>query len=329
MKYDIISIDKLVPLEKVFPTHLKNLEDMIERDGFILKAIIADKKTGVIIDGSHRYVYFLKKGVKEVPVYLVDYMDENIRVGTELKHRFLINEDSNISKIECIERALKGNLFPPRTTRHFFTFRKVDISVPLNQLKKGKPKNVSHLIAEVETSYEIFHNKKYINEIVEEVEIIINYLSEVSETKKYLINQTTLMKNSLQVAFFPGKFHPPHLGHVQTILNMLPKYRKLIIGVSEDIPKDKIITKPDNIISVLKSFFITFENLEICKISGTLIKKKNLKGLPDFDILLSGNLDVLNWAKQFNIKAEYVPRSEGMMFSGTEIRTDLGNIDDE
>ena len=72
MKYEIVPIEKLIPLEQVFPTHLKNLEEMIDRDDFILKAIIADKKTGTILDGSHRYVYFLKRGFKTVPVHWVD-----------------------------------------------------------------------------------------------------------------------------------------------------------------------------------------------------------------------------------------------------------------
>ena len=180
MKYKIVSIRSLVPLEKVFPTHLKNLEKMIDNDGFMLKAIIIDEKTGIVLDGSHRYVYLLKKGFKEAPVYLVNYNDENIRVGTHLRHRFLIDGDSGISKKECCSRALSGNLFSPRTTRHFFPFRKADISLPLDRLRKGKPVDVKHLISDVDTSEEITHNKTYIKEINEEVEVIIQYLSEVS-----------------------------------------------------------------------------------------------------------------------------------------------------
>jgi len=84
MKYKIVPIDGLIPLEKVFPTHLKNLEDMIDSDGFMLKAIIADKKDGIVLDGSHRYVYLLKKGFKTAPVYLVDYDNEDIRVAPAL-----------------------------------------------------------------------------------------------------------------------------------------------------------------------------------------------------------------------------------------------------
>lgn len=324
MKYEIISINKLLPLEKVFPSHLKNLSDMIDRDGFILKAILADYKTGTILDGSHRYVYFLMRGYKTVPVHFIDYDDENIRVGTHLKHRFLIDDSTQISKTECKERALKGNLFFPRTTRHFFPFRKSDISLPLTSLELKDPVDVSHLIEKIEISEEIEYNKKYIKEIENEIEIIVQYLSEVSETKKYLLNQIDLMDKSRQIAFFPGKFHPPHIGQILTILKLLPKYRKVIIGVSEHEP-EVAITSPDDIILMLKSLFVNFDNVEICKIEKTLVNKVNTDGLPDFDVLLSGNQDVLDWAESMKINSEHIPRSAGIMCSGTEIRRIMTN----
>jgi len=319
MKYDIISIDKLRPLEQVFPTHYRNLEEMIDKDGFILKAIIADRKNGIILDGSHRYVYFLKRGYKTVPVCLIDYDDENIRVGKILSHRFLIEDEVGISKKECKERSLSGNLFTPRTTRHFFPFRKSDISLPLSQLERGESIDVSHLIATVDINEEIEHNEMYVKEINEEIEIIINYLAEISETKKYLINQVRFMNESKEIAFFPGKFHPPHIGHLLTIMRILPKYRKLIIGVSEHIPENTI-TNPQNIQDLLKEFFKGSENVEICHIEGTLVEKKNLNGLPDFDVLLSGNQDVLDWAGKQGLRVDFIPRSEGLLCSGTEIR---------
>jgi len=323
MKYEIISIDRLIPLEKVFTTHLKNLEEMIDNDNFLLKAIIADKKTGTIMDGSHRYVYLLKNGYKEVPTYWADYDDEDVRVGTNLSHRFFVDGSTGITKEECRQRALEANLFSPRTTRHFFPFRKVDISLSLDQLKKGESVDVQHLISEADVSEEIEHNKKYINEINGEVEIVIQYLEEVLQTKRYLLKQIEHMNMKRDVAFFPGKFHPPHIGHIQTILNILPKYRKVIIGVTEDKPSDKTVTNSDDIISALKSFFKTFNNVEVCKIIEVLTDKKSANGLPDFDVLLSGNEKVLSWANKFDIKSEYISRSEGTLFSGTEIRKRL------
>lgn len=320
MKYEIIPIDQLIPLEKVFPTHLKNLEEMINRDGFVLKAIIADKKTGTIMDGSHRYVYFLKNGFKTVPVYWADYDDENIRIGTKLEHRFIIETSTGINKKECRERALSGNLFPPRTTRHFFTFKKSDISLDLDMLKRGNPVDVSWLIDDASVSDEIIHNTKYINEIDKELNIIIDYLSEISQTKKYLGYQISLMQQTMKVAFFPGKFHPPHIGHILTILNILPMYRKLIIGVTEDIP-DIAVSSIDGIINTLNMFFSRFENVEITSIKGILTQQESINNLPEFDILLSGNEDVLSWAKKHGLNSQFIPRSEGFLCNGTEIRS--------
>ena len=326
MRYEIVSIDSLIPLEQVFPTHLNNLEKMINSSGFMLKAIIADEKYGTILDGSHRYVYLLKNGFKTAPVYWVDYDDENIRVGSKLLHKFLIREKENIkiSKKICRDRSLSGNLFPPRTTRHFFPFRKADITLPLKQLKKGKPIDVLHLIADVDVNEEIESNKGYIEEINEEYEVIIQYLSEVSQTKKYLEYQVLKMSNSKKVAFFPGKFQPPHIGHIQTIMNILPHYKKIIIGITEDRP-DGINVTSNYIKNILNQFFKSFDHVEICKIKGVLTKKENLDGLPEFDVLLSGNEKVIKWGDKHNIESKYIPRSEGMFCSGTEIRSILGD----
>ena len=322
MKYEIVSINTLVPLEKVFQSHLINLEDMINNDGFMLKAIIADRKMGVILDGSHRYVYLVMNGYTQAPVCFVDYKDENIRVGKHLCHRFFIDGDSGISKTECINRALKGNLFPPRTTRHFFTFRKNDISVPLSRLNRGVPVDVSGLISKSDISDEITSNEDYIKEINEETELLIDYLSEISQTKKYLTKQIALMKESRLVAFFPGKFHPPHIGHILTILNELPKYKKFIIGVSGDIPRNQVAT-PGKIADTLKLFFNSFNNVEVMLINGVLTETRYTYDLPKFDVLLSGNEDVLYWAKMKNIEFLFVPRSDGFMCNGTEVRATL------
>jgi cytidyltransferase-like protein len=326
MNYKIVSIDKLLPLELVFPGHLKNLEEMIDNDGFILKAIIADKKTGTILDGSHRYVYFLKKGYKELPVHYIDYDNEDVRVGTHLCHRFFIDGATDISKRECVERAFSGNLFSPRTTRHFFTFRKRDISLSLEQLAKGNPVNVDHLVAKVDISDEIAHNENFIREIDEEIKLIIQYLSEVNETKKYLANQVKCMRVDSPIAFFPGKFHPPHLGHLKTLLDLSKKYNKLIIGVSEHTP-DSAVTNVDNIVSMLKSLFEYHSAIEVVRIKGVLVEKTNTEGLPKFDILLSGNPDVLSWAKGLGVLNQFISRADGNLFSGTEIREVLGEND--
>lgn len=325
MRYEIVPIEFLKPIEKVFPTHLKNLEEMILKDGILLKALIVDRVTGAIMDGSHRYAFLLKHGFKEAPVYWANYDDENVRVGSKLSHRFMIEGECIINKKECRDRALNGKLFSPRTTRHFFTFRKSDISLPLEKLSKTFNQNIDHLMADVDITFEIEHNKKFIEEIDTEIAIILQYLEEIGQTKRYLQKQIDLMDSLRRVAFFPGKFHPPHIGQIQTMLKIIPKYRRVIIGVSEHRPEDGALTTPEEIIKTLKCLFSHFNNVEIVLIKGILVEKENTVGLPDFDVLLSGNEAVLDWAKNVGVECEYISRSAGVLCSGTEVRRLLKN----
>jgi len=196
--HNIIDIEKLKPLEKVFPNHLKNLNDIILADNVIQAPIIADKKTGIVLDGSNRYVFFLQHGYKKVPVILVNYDDENIRVGSRLIHRHLIDESNLLSKKEVIKRGLTGNLLPPRTTRHFFPFRKNEfINVPLKNLEKGDPVDVKGLIGDFDIQFEINHNYNFIKEIEHEFDELIRYMEETRQTKMYLLKQIELMEKKI------------------------------------------------------------------------------------------------------------------------------------
>lgn len=197
MNYEIVPISRLKPLEMVFPSHLRNLTEMILKDGEVRLPLLVDQKTGVVLDGSHRYVFFLQYGYKTVPVRWVDYDSEDVRVGTHLTHRHIITGPTHISKKEVRERGLSGNIYPPRTTRHFFPFRKTDeVHVPLSSLEKGEPIDARHLIATVDVDYEIHHNRKFIREIEDEIDELISYLDEVRRTKYYLKKQIEEMEKS-------------------------------------------------------------------------------------------------------------------------------------
>lgn len=191
----IVDISQLTPLEKVFPGHLRNLKDMIHERGAMTTPIIADKNTGTILDGSHRYAFLVMEGYQSAPVVWVNYNDNHIRVGSHLMHRHIINETPNINKAEVLTHAKNGNLYPPRTTRHFFPFRKiVDANIPLNTLKKGPSQDISHLLDDVKIEDEIAHNEGYLKEIEMEIEEIGRYLIEITHTKVYLNAQLKEMK---------------------------------------------------------------------------------------------------------------------------------------
>jgi len=195
MSYKLVPIEELRAIEMVFPHHLENLKRMIEADGKIRKPIIVDDKYNIVLDGSHRHIYMVLGNYKYIPVQYVNYEDPNIRVGSHLKHRFLDDGNIKVTKEEVIYRGLTGILYPPRTTRHFFPFRKYSINLPLDKIEKGNELDVSSHIAKVSLDKEIKHNENYIREIDEEAEEIENYNVEQSDTRRYLLKQIMMMKN--------------------------------------------------------------------------------------------------------------------------------------
>jgi hypothetical protein len=86
----------------------------------------------------------------------------------------------------------------------------------------------------------------------------------------------------------------------------LSKKYKLIVGLTEDIPKNAFPRKV--ILKTLKELE-TLSNVRIVEIKGKLTDKKDSSDLPYFDILLSGNPNVIKWSKKMKIKCKFVERS--------------------
>lgn len=197
-KLEIEELSKIKPLEKVLPNHLANIEKMILRDGIMLKPLIIDKKFNIVLDGSHRYAFLLKFGFKKAPVIKVNYDDETIFVGNNLKHRYLIDKNLKLNKSKVIEAALNEKLLDARTTRHFFPFRKVNFPVELKKLIPGKISNIDYLVEKTTIQNEISKNLLYLSEIDEELTILNNYINEQNDIKSYLNSQVNLMKKIKQ-----------------------------------------------------------------------------------------------------------------------------------
>ena len=316
----IVPIESLKPLEKVFKYHLKNLSKLILKDGIVLTPIIADNKYGIVLDGSHRYIFFLMNGFKEVPVKFVDYEDEHIRVGSLLIHRHLINEKIQISKKEVVRRGIKGELFPPRTTRHFFPFRKNErINLSLDSLKKGENIDVKNFIANTTFQDEIDHNKKYLSEIENEFDELIRYMEEIRQTKNYLKTQILMMrKKSKSVAFFPGKFQPVHMGHITSLMKIYNDYDKIIIGITSDSP---IILSLQERREIFEKVLSKFNKFKYVFFDTALVDIKDKAILPKFDVCVTGNQAVVDYMKKNNFKTRILSRSKGVGYSGTEIRS--------
>jgi len=120
------------------------------------------------------------------------------------------------------------------------------------------------------------------------------------------------------LAFFPGKFQPPHIGHVLTISRMLEKYN-VIIGISPDEPRivsQEYVEKTfKDIFGSRVSYFIFYK---------VLTSYSDISSFPKFDILISGNDKVLEWGERINLKSVKIKRSECIGGSGTELRKIYG-----
>ncbi|MEZ0345872.1 MAG: ParB/RepB/Spo0J family partition protein [Infirmifilum sp.] len=106
-----MNISNLKPHEKYIEERVELLLEELFTDGLLRKPVIADEKNLVLLDGHHRLEAFKRLGLAQIPVALVNYYDPRIQVKS------WVNGDT-YDKSEVISRALKGDLFPPRTTRH-------------------------------------------------------------------------------------------------------------------------------------------------------------------------------------------------------------------
>lgn len=120
------------------------------------------------------------------------------------------------------------------------------------------------------------------------------------------------------IAFFPGKFQPPHLGHILTILQYYDEYDKIIVGVTEGPPR---IMTLDETCNILRKVFKYMNKIEIYPIKYTMDDESAIPYLPkEWDIVITGNPKVVELARKYKWKCRYVSRAKGIGYSGTELR---------
>ena len=99
----------LLPHEEFVKERRDNLQNYLENnDYFILPSIIACSKTLTIIDGHHRFEIYKSKNIKEIPVLLIDYKNENI----------LTHLENPLDKNEIINRSSNKDFLTPKSTKH-------------------------------------------------------------------------------------------------------------------------------------------------------------------------------------------------------------------
>lgn len=69
----------------------------------------------------------------------------------------------------------------------------------------------------------------------------------------------------MKIALFPGRFQPPHLGHVLSIMSLYERYDRIIIGITCVEPQ---IMAPAEVMKIFKKVFRYNEKITITHLKG-------------------------------------------------------------
>jgi len=133
--FRIVALSELKGHEMPKKSRVEELKKNMKKRGVLIKPIVVDRDTGVILDGHCRCGALMSLGRSKVAVRFVDYNSEKIEVerwgGGEM------------TKEEVREAGLSGRLMMPKSSKHMIKkgMRRVHISevcedalVPLEKL---------------------------------------------------------------------------------------------------------------------------------------------------------------------------------------------------
>lgn len=121
------SLGELKPHEEIQEKRLEQVKEEIEERSALDKPLLVDRRTGVILDGHHRYYALRDLKVSNVPVIEVDYREDESIVLTKGPGF----EGNDLSKEDVIEKGLSEQLFPPKSTKHQYQFDSTGKDFPL------------------------------------------------------------------------------------------------------------------------------------------------------------------------------------------------------
>ena len=107
----MLSPDRLRPTEETDPARLAWLLEKIGREGVWTQPICVEAGSLVVMDGHHRLAVALRLGLQNVPC--IGYSYAEVRIESR-RPGFTVSAD------DIIGHGLRGELFPAKTTRHYF-----------------------------------------------------------------------------------------------------------------------------------------------------------------------------------------------------------------
>lgn len=124
----LIEPGRLVPHEDVDPERVAALVEEIRAAGAFYPPVLVDGATRVILDGHHRWRAASALGLRTLPCYCVDYLnDVIIRVISR-------RPEIAVSKADVLATALAGRVYPIKTTRHMYDLPETLEPIPLERL---------------------------------------------------------------------------------------------------------------------------------------------------------------------------------------------------
>ncbi|MEM0153486.1 MAG: ParB N-terminal domain-containing protein [Ignisphaera sp.] len=130
LKTYIMPIEVLRPHEGTLDGYIEYIARDIIASGYVKYPIVVDIRTLVILDGHHRVEILRRLGIKYIPVFLVDYLQDYIDV-------YPLRKDIPVTKHSIIDMAVfKKAIYPPKTSRHiYYGFTVLPTYTPLDHLK--------------------------------------------------------------------------------------------------------------------------------------------------------------------------------------------------
>jgi hypothetical protein len=128
MTTKLIPLSKLKPHEEFTEGRLRAVMRDLKSTGVLWFPILVDDKDFIILDGHHRTEAFRRMGYSKILARLVDYDSPDIEVYTRRK-------DIPISKEIVRKKALAGEVFPHKTTRHVYPQQTKHYDMPLEKFQ--------------------------------------------------------------------------------------------------------------------------------------------------------------------------------------------------
>jgi cytidyltransferase-like protein len=155
----------------------------------------------------------------------------------------------------------------------------------------------------------------------------------IKELSRFFVGEKKVSEDSYKTAIFSGRFDPPHIGHIMTILKLAERFGKVVVVVLEYKEREScdaagakqvfdcvfnaimgrsVRNKVDVVVNKIHFGKITFSEYDLFL--------RNIGACYNHTVYLSGNKEVLENMVMQQIKCEFVPRSSESIYTGTKIR---------